>query len=81
MFYINIMDIDEKIIQNTKCKKQFACLNNKNHKCCVVKSCIDKQLCFIDCAGKIYCNYQMSFGNSEICNCPVRGVIYNKYKK
>ncbi len=77
------MEIDEKIIENaTKCEKHFACLNNKHHKCCEIHICITDEICVIrHDEAKNSCNYCTCSGYSQVCHCPVRVEIYNKYKK
>jgi hypothetical protein len=70
--------MDKKIIEKTKCEKQFACLTNKNHVCCKVTECIGKSVCFIENDAKINCHYKMRFGDSVICRCPVLIELHNK---
>lgn len=75
------MEIDEKIIKKaTRCEKQFACLNNKQHVCCEIFMLINNEICVIREAERYVCKYKEN-GFSEICSCPVRIEIYNKYKK
>jgi hypothetical protein len=75
------MDIDKEIIQNTKCKKQFACLNIKDHMCCKVDRCINNQFCLVEDKVISHCNHRASFGYSGICHCLVRMEIYNKHNR
>ena len=75
------MEIDSKIIEETtKCDKNFECLKNKNYTCntSIVDRAIGGRVHFINCSVS-NCNYKMAFGNSYICNCPVRKEIFNKY--
>jgi hypothetical protein len=44
-----------------------------------VLDCVNGEIHFVDYTSKVYCGYKMSFGNSEICNCPIRKEIFNKY--
>jgi hypothetical protein len=75
------MEIDKEIIQKaTKCDKQFACLNNKQHACCEIFKRFNNEICMIYKANNHTCNYKES-GFSDVCTCPVRVEIYNKYKK
>ena len=77
------MEIAEKIIQETtKCDKNFECLSNENYVCVTsnIEKVIDRKVHFINCKVT-NCNYKMNFGNSQICFCPVRKEIFNKYHK
>ena len=74
------MEIEAKIIEATKCDKNFECLSNENYICLTssVDRAIDGKVHFITCIFE-NCHYKMRFGNSQICNCPVRKEIFNKY--
>ena len=77
------MEIDPKIIkETTKCDKNFECLKNENYTCLTSKvdRAIDGKVHFINCSVA-NCSYKMSFGNSQICNCPVRKEIFNRHNK
>lgn len=76
------MDIDEKTIkETTQCRHNMDCLKNEEHHCIKtkVKDCIEGKLHFMHCTD-YSCTYRMHYGNSEICHCPIRKEIYNKYK-
>jgi hypothetical protein len=74
--------IDEEIIKKAlKCKKEQACLNNEEHKCCKVTNSVQDSVCFVDREQWDNCGYLMPFGYSDVCNCPVRTEIYKQYKK
>jgi hypothetical protein len=75
------MEIDKAIIEKTtKCIKHFACLKNKQHECCEIFMCLNNEICMIREAKSQVCKYKES-GFTEVCTCPVRVEIYNKYKK
>jgi len=75
------IEINEEIKSlATLCKHAYACLTSENHVLCKVNDCINGKVHFIECKDQNYCEYQKSFGNGHVCNCPVRKVIYNKYK-
>lgn len=75
------MQISEDILkETTECKRNFICLNSLDTvKTCKVISCINNKVHFVECANYYICPYLMPFGNSFICNCPVRKEIFNKY--
>jgi len=77
-----IMEIDDKIIKAAvNCKRCFACLAGGGKMNCKVESSIRNELLFVKCLTKDPCNYKSSFGNKNICKCPVRIEIFRKYKK
>ncbi|REE83269.1 hypothetical protein BX611_0556 [Lutibacter oceani] len=74
------MEIDKELIEKTtKCKKSFGCLNNDQHILCKVEHCVSNKVHFVKCSDN-FCPYRMSFGYSDVCNCPMRKEIFNKYK-
>ena len=73
------MEIDKELLEKTTdCNKDFACLNNDKHICCKVEHCVNNKVHFVKCLDN-YCSYRMSYGYSDICNCPIRKEIFNKY--
>ena len=83
-FYLIIqfsMEINEAIIKETKnCNKDFSCLENKDQLYCKVKKCISNSIHFIECNDDLSCLYNLNYGDSNICTCPVRKEIFNKYQ-
>ncbi len=78
-----IFEIDEKTLKEAahRCNKDFECLKIENHSCFAeVNRTINYKVYFVNCKNSI-CNYNLNFGGSNICNCPVRQEVYNKYKK
>ncbi len=75
------MEIDESIIKKAdKCTKEHKCLFEKDSVYCKIERCINSDILFLECKESIFCNYQLSYGNCQICRCPVRIEIFNKYK-
>ena len=72
---------DELLEITENCNKLFGCIENDKHVLCKVKYCVDNKVYFIECLHNDKCDYQISFGTSYFCSCPVRKEIYNKYKK
>lgn len=72
---------DETIKKTKSCNKSFGCLKNEKHVLCQVEDCVNEEVYFIKRLYTDKCDYQISFGNSCFCSCPVRTEIYKKYKK
>jgi hypothetical protein len=76
------IEIDEEIIKKaTKCQHCLNCLKNETFKCCKVDNSVQNTICFVNFDKRKICNYRMSYGYGDICNCPVRIEMYRKYKK
>ena len=72
--------VDDNIKQETtKCKKNFSCLSGETPICSVELS-IENKILFIKCVSKEPCSYRVPFGYSDVCICPVRKELYNRYK-
>lgn len=71
---------NEILNKTTQCNRDFSCLKGiKPDKNCRVINCLNNEVHFVECSNDSFCSYLMSFGNSFICNCPVRKEIFNKY--
>lgn len=68
----------ETIEKTTKCLKNFECLNGGSIRC-KVEDCINNEVHFVKSSSTEYCPYNLSFGDDNICTCPTRKEIYNKY--
>lgn len=78
-----LMEIDKDIIlQTTECNLDFGCLKGKDHQCLdsIVEKSVGNDILFMDCRN-INCNYKSRFAGIDVCNCPVRREIYNKYRR
>lgn len=65
----------------TRCKKDFACLQNNGDCLCPVDRVVGGQVVFVKCLQRSDCPYQHRYGFADcFCACPVRKEIYNKYK-
>ena len=72
--------IASEIIHNTNCDKNFMCLKEgAENNLCKIKKCFDNEFCLLKEAKIPGCINRFSFGYSDICKCPVRTEIYNKY--
>ena len=76
---MNIKVDDDIIQQTTKCGKNFSCLSGEKP-ICSVELCIDNKIHFIKCVSNKSCSYRVPFGYSDVCTCPVRKELYNRYK-
>ncbi len=75
------MEIDENIIKKaTNCSKEHKCLKEKDFIYCKAERCICDSVLFLVCKEQIGCNYQIAYGNCQVCRCPIRIEIFNKYK-
>lgn len=75
------MEINVTILKKTTaCSKKHECLQNKDTVYCKVERCINDTVLILECKEQLSCNYQLAFGNSQICRCPIRIEIFNKYK-
>jgi hypothetical protein len=77
---MNIEISDEIKLSASYCTKEFSCLSDANRDLCRVKEHIGEKVYFIACKEDKYCAYKESFGNENLCTCPVRKEIYDKYK-
>jgi len=76
------LEIDKKIVTSAdKCEFNFECLQNQQCECMQskIKYHVQRKIIFVDCDSKT-CEYLVPFGNSKLCDCPVRLEIYNKYE-
>lgn len=75
------LDIGEEIKRKTtKCKKGFSCLSGERKDLCKVEFCVNEEIHFLKCRYSSVCGYQVPFGYSSVCTCPVRKELYNKHK-
>lgn len=73
-------EISSDIINKTQCDKDFMCLKeNSVEKICQIKKCLDSDYCLLKESKFGNCINRFSFGFSEICKCPTRIEIHNKY--
>lgn len=73
------LEVSEETRQDTdKCWQSFACLSEDKHQLCRVREYVGGVL-FVEKNGQTYCPYDVTFGYSHICSCPVRGEIHKKY--
>jgi hypothetical protein len=72
---------DSLIDKADKCEKGLACLNDSHHNICPVENCVSGKVHFIKCKSNCYCPYKVTFGYDDICRCPIRTEIYNKFGK
>lgn len=70
----------ETVRKADKCVHDKCCLSGSCHTNCNITRSVNDSVFFVDGPESLYCPYQMSFGNSFICTCPVRQEIYKKYK-
>lgn len=73
-------EISKKTVKSAvKCPRDFQCLNDPKFKLCPVESYVKGVGCFLKNSYKRNCPYKSSFGYSQVCKCPVRCEIFEKY--
>jgi hypothetical protein len=77
---------NETLLETTKCLRDFKCLTAEKGDICIAKCRVEisiaNKLLFVKKLHDNDCHYNaMSFGYSNICQCPTRQEIYNLYKK
>ena len=77
---INTMEVSKETLEKTtNCKKSFDCLYNDKHIFCKAENCVSNEVLFVKCLYEDACEYRIPFGQSFVCNCPIRKEIFNKY--
>ena len=75
-------NISDEILEQSSCQKQFSCLNEENYNqgtICEIQDADGLNVLFIKTNEWNDCKHRLSFGYSQICNCPARYAIYKKY--
>jgi hypothetical protein len=72
--------ISDEILDKTNCPFSFQCLNEENIDICPVDRCLSGNFSFLKTVKPNHCAYQMEFGNSQICICPVRAELFRHYR-
>ncbi len=72
------MKVSEQTLQKAeKCWRGFRCLSAGDGVCPVHDEV--NGVLFVEKKGDAYCPYDVTFGYSHICTCPVRREIYERY--
>ena len=72
-------EVSEETRQETdKCWRGFACLSGDEDVICRVRDRVSDVI-FVEKTKQTYCPYDVTFGYSHICSCPVRREIYERY--
>jgi len=72
-------EVSGETLQRTdKCWRSFACLSSDEEIVCPVRDYISGVL-FVARKAETYCPYDVTFGYSHICSCPVRREIHKRY--
>lgn len=78
-------EIEDNIVRLTdKCQRNHVCLTGEGGLYCKVAVLMrgrDEEIPLLDCPEEIECPYCQSFGESYICNCPVRKEVFKRYGK
>jgi hypothetical protein len=66
----------------TKCHCDFECIGNNHWDTCSIAGKLKNKGLFIEKKSKRNnCAYNLSFGKTDICQCPTRHSIYQHYKR
>ena len=72
--------IDEEIVQRTtQCEHDFSCISEDKTCICEAIRSIGHVILEIKHKYRSVCRYCLSYGNTDICLCPIRNEIYNRY--
>ena len=73
------LEVSEEIRQRTdKCWRGFACLSGMKDGICAVREQVGDVI-FVEKIKQAYCPYDVTFGYSHICSCPVRRELFERY--
>ncbi len=76
-----MFEVSAETCQRTeKCWRGFACLSSDEDIICPARDHVNDVL-FVERTAQSYCPYDITFGYSHICSCPVRCEIYERYGK
>ena len=76
-----MIDIPENIRKSaTKCSDNLSCLANSKDCLCDVEDLYGNVLFIKRPDTRRHCEYSMHFGESVVCNCPVRKKLYHLHK-
>ena len=74
------LKIDEEIAQRTtKCEHHFSCLSEDKARICEAMRSLGFVILEVKYKNRSVCRYCLSFGNKNICLCPTRNEMYNRY--
>ncbi|MBI4843295.1 MAG: hypothetical protein HY809_03090 [Nitrospirae bacterium] len=71
---------NEVVLEAKECALDYSCLSGEKECLCDVEEPSNGIVLFVTPANKRnFCCYRITFGDSFICNCPVRKEIFNRY--
>ncbi len=74
-------EVDQHIIEEAvKCDRKFECLKEGCCPSCNIQEGTHPKVMFLT-KNERFCNYNLRFGGSDVCRCPVRKEIHRKYKE
>jgi len=72
--------VSDEILNKTLCLFSFQCLDEENRDICTVDRCLPGNAYFLETVKQKDCFYQIPFGDSHVCRCPVRAELYKRYR-
>ena len=72
-------EVDDTIIRSAKkCENRHACLN-ASIPLCSVEHCLMHRIYYVACLSDEPCPYKKALDHSNVCTCPIRKEIFNRY--
>jgi len=68
------------IAKTTHCRRNFHCLEDPFDTLCKLTPHANPKTLIYFCTATMTCHYKVSFGDGFICTCPVRNVLYDRYR-
>ena len=74
--------VSEEILKRTTiCRKDFGCLSDTTNNLCKVELALGSEpILFLCKEEKPCCTYTWEFGGGNICSCPVRKELNQRYR-
>jgi len=79
--YPDSIEVSKKARQAaSNCYKDLACLTDGEAQVCKVKACLGSGVLFVHRRPAVDCPFKVTFGSGQLCECPVRKEIFERYK-
>lgn len=73
--------IDKKTLKKTAgCLKKCSCICSNKRDICEIDFCVGKEIYFVKFPSGKACSNMETFGKGNICECPIRKQIYERYQ-
>jgi hypothetical protein len=76
-----LFKIDKETLKKSEnCRKRCSCLCANKRDICAIDFCVGKEIYFVKFPDGKPCPNMNTFGKGNICECPVRKELYDKYQ-